>query len=65
MLSVVGRHERGQNRLAHVVGLHCHLHPSRSQNLEWFMPVARPMLGQMELDFLATNQTKRSARTDN
>src|ERR1700728_1084293 len=39
MLNIMARHERGQNRLAHVVGLHCDLHPSRSENMERFMPI--------------------------
>jgi hypothetical protein len=59
MLNEVVPHERGQNRLADAVSLHCDLYPSRSQNLEWFMPTARPMPGQMELASSASNLAKR------
>jgi hypothetical protein len=63
MLNTMARHERGQNRLAHVVGLHCDLHPSRSQNMEWFMSIARPMLGQMELGPIIVNANQKRPRS--
>lgn len=49
VLRIVVPHERSQNRLFDVAGLHCRLRSGRSENLERLIPIVRSIHGRMEL----------------
>ena len=49
LLLLSGPNERGQNRLSDASSLHGAVHPVRSADLEWPVPVAGENVGRSEL----------------
>jgi hypothetical protein len=58
LLSLLGSNERGQNRLSDASCLHGDVHPFRSLDLEWPVPVAGKNVGRSELTGIFHNAAK-------